>query len=306
MQLPPALERAWHTHGYYGSVSHNTKAVYQRYLGWFDGNPAHPWEHPPVEAGRRYVDYMGGSAEVLKRARQSFADGDFRWVVQVVHHVLFAEPDNAGARRLQADALEQLGSGSENGTWRSFYLIGALELRQGSVGTPTSTVAPDLLAALTLEQLVDSLAIRVDGPRAWDADITVRFDLTDGEPATPRLRNGVLPHTTGTGPAATDPEVTITLDEAALRAVSAPSRPISWPAVRTSRSPAIREDCPHCSATFPPWTPTSPSSLPDPTTANMPGPPTDGCPPATGNRAPVRTWCRRAPAMRIPSHADTL
>ncbi|WP_327721048.1 MBL fold metallo-hydrolase [Streptomyces sp. NBC_00490] len=219
IEMPPALERAWHTHGYYGSVSHNTKAVYQRYLGWFDGNPAHLWEHPPVESARRYVEFMGGADEVLRRARQSFADGDFRWVVQVVHHVLFADPDNAAARELQADALEQLGYGSENGTWRNFFLMGALELRHGSVGTPASTVGPDLLAALSLDQLFDALAIRVDGPRSWDADITVRWNVADGDPVTLRLCNGVLTHVTGTGPAAADPDVEISLTEADLRAV---------------------------------------------------------------------------------------
>ncbi|AJP05938.1 alkyl sulfatase [Streptomyces cyaneogriseus subsp. noncyanogenus] len=219
IQLPPALERAWHTHGYYGSVSHNTKAVYQRYLGWFDGNPAHLWEHPSTESARRYVEFMGGAGEVLRRARQSYADGDFRWVAQVVDHVVFADPDNAEARALQADALEQLGYGSENGTWRNFYLMGALELRHGPVGTPTATTAPDLLAALTLEQLFDSLAIRIDGPRAWDADITVRWNPTGGEPVTLRLYNGVLTHVTGGGPAAAEPDVEITLAEADLRGV---------------------------------------------------------------------------------------
>ncbi|QKW25330.1 MBL fold metallo-hydrolase [Streptomyces seoulensis] len=223
IRLPPALERAWHTHGYYGSVSHNTKAVYQRYLGWFDGNPAHLWEHPPVEAARRYVEFMGGADEVVRRARRSFADGDFRWVAQVVQHVLFADPDHAEARRLQADALEQLGYGSENGTWRNFFLTGAHELRHGSVGTPTATTSPDLLAALTLDQLFDSLAIRVDGPRGWDADIAVRFEITGGGATTLRLRNGVLTHgaDTGTGadgPAA-GPDVTIALPESDLRAL---------------------------------------------------------------------------------------
>ncbi|MFJ8061372.1 alkyl/aryl-sulfatase [Streptomyces sp. NPDC096142] len=220
MELPPTLERAWHTHGYYGSVSHNTKAVYQRYMGWFDGNPAHLWEHPPAEAAQRYVEFMGGAEEVLRRARQSYADGDFRWVVQVVNHVVFADPDNAEARGLQADALEQLGYGSENGTWRNFYLMGAHELRHGPVGTPTVTAAPDLLAALTLEQLFDALAIRVDGPGSWGADIAVRWNITTGDPVTMRLRNGVLTSVTGTGPAAdADPDVEITLAEADLRAV---------------------------------------------------------------------------------------
>ncbi|MEU8508553.1 alkyl sulfatase dimerization domain-containing protein [Streptomyces brevispora] len=219
MTVPPALERAWNTHGYYGSVSHNVKAAYQHYLGWFDGNPAHLWEHPPTEAAKRYVDFMGGADAVLRRARESFAGGDFRWVAQVVNHVLFADPGNPDARTLQADALEQLGYGSENGTWRNFYLTGALELRVGSVGTPTSTVAPDLLAALTLDQLFDSLAIRVDGPRCWDADLTIRFNPRDADPVTVRLRNGVLVHTTGTTPAAAAPGLDITLEEADLRAL---------------------------------------------------------------------------------------
>lgn len=219
MRMPPALERAWHTHGYYGSVSHNTKAVYQHYLGWFDGNPAHLWEHPPVEAATRYVDFMGGADTVLRRARESYAAGDFRWVAQVVDHVLFADPDNAEARALQADALEQLGYGSENGTWRNFYLTGALELREGPVGTPVLTASPDIMRALPLTQLLDSLAIRVDGPRAWDADLVIRFRLRDGDPVSLRLRNGVLIHTTGTTPGERAPDTEITLTETDLRAL---------------------------------------------------------------------------------------
>ncbi|MER6987599.1 alkyl sulfatase dimerization domain-containing protein [Saccharopolyspora hirsuta] len=218
-ELPPGLQRAWHAHGYYGSVSHNTKAVYQKYLGWFDGNPAHLWEHPPVEAATRYVEFMGGADEVVRRARKSFEEGDFRWVVQVVNHVLFAQPDHEQARVLQADALEQLGYGCENGTWRNFYLMGAHELRHGSVGTPTATTSSDVLSALTLEQLFDALAIRVDGPRCWDAEITVRWNVRDGEPHTQLLRNGVLTHVVGSGPAAGSPDVEVALDEADLRGV---------------------------------------------------------------------------------------
>ncbi|MGW2593661.1 alkyl/aryl-sulfatase [Streptomyces sp. NPDC001515] len=219
MRMPPALERAWHTHGYYGSVSHNTKAIYQRYLGWFDGNPAHLWEHPPVEAARRYVEFMGGADEVVRRARASFGAGDYRWVVQVVNHVVFAQPDHAGARELQADALEQLGYGSENGTWRNFFLMGALELRDGAVGTPTTTASPDFLRALGLDQLFDALCIRVDGPRSWDADIAVLWKVRGGDAIVLRLRNGVLTHTAAGGPAAVEPDVEVTLDEEDLRSV---------------------------------------------------------------------------------------
>lgn len=219
IELPPTLERSWHTHGYYGSVSHNTKAVHQKYMGWFDGNPAHLWEHPPIEAASRYVEFMGGADEIVRRARVSFDEGDFRWVAQVVNHVLFTQPDHAPARALQADALEQLGYGCENGPWRNFYLMGAYELRHGSVGTPTVTASPDVLDALTLEQLCDALAVRVHGPRSWNADITVRWNVRGGDRVTMRLCNGVLTHITGNGPATGEPDVEVSLDEADLRAV---------------------------------------------------------------------------------------
>ena len=195
MQLPPALEHAWHARGYYGSVSHNVKAIYQRYLGWYDGNPAHLWQHVPVEAGRRYVAAIGGADALLAHARAAFAEGDFRWVVELVNHLVFAEPDNAAAKALQADALEQLGYGSENGTWRSAYLSGAAELRHGSVGTPVSTTSADILGALTPEQIFDAIAIRVDGPRAWDERLSIGVELTDtNEAYRLDLRNGVLVH----------------------------------------------------------------------------------------------------------------
>ncbi|MFJ4989935.1 alkyl/aryl-sulfatase [Streptomyces sp. NPDC088732] len=246
LQMPPALERAWHTHGYYGSVSHNAKAVYQRYLGWFDGNPAHLWEHPPVEAARRYVDFMGGADDVVRRARESFDAGDHRWVAQVLDHVLFAHPDHADARALQADALEQLGYGSENGTWRNLYLTGALELRHGSVGTPTVTASPDVLAALTLDQLFDALAIRIDGPRCWDANITVRWNINGKDPITLTLHNGVLTHTSAIGPATPHPHLDITLEEADLRdlllGTSSPTDLQARPGIRIAGDPGKLEE----------------------------------------------------------------
>ena len=220
MALPPALDKAWNTHGYYGSVSHNTKAIYQRYMGWFDGNPAHLWEHPPAESAARYLEFMGGADEVVRRARASYAAGDYRWVVQVVNHVLFADPDHAEARSLQADAFEQLGYGCENGTWRNFYLTGALELRVGNIGTPTIASSPDMINALTLDQLFDTWAIRINGPAAWDADITVRFLIGDKrEPETLRLHNGVLTHLPSTGLSGVEPDVSIAVTEPDLRAL---------------------------------------------------------------------------------------
>ncbi len=174
--LPPALEQSWATRGYYGSVNHNVKAVYQRYLGWFDGNPAHLWEHPPVESAVRYVEFMGGAEAVVAKARESFDAGDLRWVVTVLNHVLFANPDHAAAQELQAAAFTQLGYGAENGTWRNFFLSGATELRDGNFGTPTASASPDILAALGIGQVFDALAIRVNGPELVGRGARRRLD----------------------------------------------------------------------------------------------------------------------------------
>ena len=215
IQLPPALEQAWSTHGYYGSVSHNVKAIYQRYMGWFDGNPAHLWQHPPVEAARRYVEFMGGADAVVERARASYEAGDLRWVAEVVNHVVFADPLHAAARALLADTYEQLGYGAENGTWRNFYLSGAMELRDGSFGTPVATSSPDMVAQLSPPMLLDALAIQVDGPRAWDEQLTFDIELTDApERYRVALRNGVLTYTTADQSDAAD--LIITASRAAL------------------------------------------------------------------------------------------
>ncbi|WP_280274236.1 alkyl/aryl-sulfatase [Nocardia wallacei] len=218
IELPPAVARAWHTHGYYGSVSHNVKAIYQRYMGWFDGNPATLWQHPPIESARRHLEFMGGADAVVRKARESFADGDFRWVAQVLNYVIFADPEHAEARALQADTLEQLGFGAENGTWRNFFLMGAYELRHGSVGTPTAADAPDIAAALNVEQLFDAIALRIDGPRAWSAHLTIDWRVSDRNLVhRTELRNGLLVHfdIDGDVPA---PDATFTLTDADLHA----------------------------------------------------------------------------------------
>jgi len=220
MVLPPALEQAWHAHGYYGSVSHNVKALYQRYMGWYDGNPAHLWPHPPLEAARRYVEFMGGADAVVEKAQGSYGAGDFRWVVEVLNHVLFAEPEHAAAAELLADAYEQLGYGAENGTWRCAYLSGAHELRHGNFGTPVSTTAPDILAQLTPAQLLDSMAISVNGPRCWEEQVSLDVDLTDtGTCYRLVLRNGVLTCTTAAQTTAAD--AVLHLEGAALPALIA-------------------------------------------------------------------------------------
>jgi alkyl sulfatase BDS1-like metallo-beta-lactamase superfamily hydrolase len=216
LELPAELEQEWHCHGYYGSLNHNLKAVYQRYLGWFDGNPAHLWPHPPEAAAERYVALAGGADALLAHARDAYDRGDFRWVTEVVNHLVFAEPDNTEAKELQARALEQLAYGAENGTWRNFFLMGALELREGVGGTATS-VPPDFVSSLTSEQLFDSLAIQIDGPRASGRRITLHWRFTDtGEEYGLTLANGVT-HRHGAPAGAVDAVVAI--ERAALNEV---------------------------------------------------------------------------------------
>jgi len=214
LQMPPALDKAWHTHGYYGSVSHNVKAIYQRYMGWFDGNPARLWPHPPEALASRYVDAIGGIDRVVELARQAFDAGDFRWAATLLDHAVFADSTHAAARALLADTLEQLAYGAENATWRNFFLSGAAELRDGNFGTGAQTTSPTLMSALTPEQIFDGLAISVNGPRAWDLDLAIDVSLTDSDRNYRlALRNGVLVHRQVPADSATA-TVTVKLDNA--------------------------------------------------------------------------------------------
>ncbi|MEE4360732.1 MAG: alkyl sulfatase dimerization domain-containing protein [Pseudomonadales bacterium] len=192
--LPDSLGLEWFNRDYYGTVNHNAKATYQLYLGWFDGNPAHLHPLPPEERALRYVTFMGGRDALLAKARAAYQDGDYRWVAEVVNHLVFADPDDEAARWLQADALEQLGYQAESGPWRNFYLTGAQELRDGisREATPQSG-SPDIVAALTPEMLFDFLAVRLNGPEAADEDLTLNITFTDlGRDFTLLVRNGVL------------------------------------------------------------------------------------------------------------------
>jgi len=201
IEMPPSLEAQWHTHGYYGSVSHNVKAIYQRYMGWYDANPAHLWAHPPVEVARRYVAAMGGADAAVAVARQAYDDGDYRWAVEVLNHVIFSDEHHPDARTLQANAFEQLGLGAENGTWRNAFLSGASELRHGNFGTPTAPAAPDIMGALSVEQIFSSIGIRVDGPRAWDESLVLSWVVTDEQTThIIELRNGALNQRTAAAP----------------------------------------------------------------------------------------------------------
>lgn len=208
IDLPASLQREWYTHGYYGSVNHNAKAVYQRYLGWYDSHPAHLHPLPPTEAGRRYVEFMGGPDTVLEKAHAAFDAGDYRWVAEVLTHLVFADPGNTAARHLQADTLEQLGYQSENATWRNEYLMAALELRHGVRDLGSIDVATaDVFAAMTPEMIFDFAGIKLDGAAAANTTLTLEWTVRDA-PDSPtfllELRNGVLVYTAGKSGTTTD------------------------------------------------------------------------------------------------------
>ncbi len=216
IELPAELFRAWYNRGYYGTINHNVKAIYQRYLGFFDGNPATLHPLPPEDAGKKYVEFMGGADALLAKARASFDKGEYRWVAQVVNHLVFAEPDNEAARELQAEALEQLGYQAESGPWRNFYLTGAKELRDGVIdlGAPKTT-SPDVIKATPLDMFFDLLAVRLNGPRAAGTTLVLNADFTDtGEQYVLAVENGVLNYSKGKQ--ADDADATLTLTRSAL------------------------------------------------------------------------------------------
>ncbi|HEY5847144.1 MAG TPA: alkyl sulfatase dimerization domain-containing protein [Nakamurella sp.] len=211
--MPPALEAAWHTHGYYGSVSHNVKAIYQRYLGWYDGNPAHLWQHPPQALAARWVDVIGGPEATVAKAREYADAGDLRFAAELASHAVFADPDRRDAREVLGEVLTRLGYGSECATWRNNFLTGAQELHQ--VVSPIPLDSTGLSAALTVTQLFDSLAIRIDGERAWDTRLSVRWHITEsgtdsGDTYRMELSNGVLVHHPTTREQPADLAVTLT------------------------------------------------------------------------------------------------
>src|SRR5437899_1657025 len=180
LTLPKSLAATWHVRGYYGTLSHNAKSVYQRYIGWYDANPANLNPLPPVERGRKYVEYMGGADAVIRRARDDFARGEYRFVAEALSHVVFADPANAEARQLGADALEQLGYAAESATWRNAYLLGALELRHGVPTTGArAPVSPDVVRAMSLDLFFDYLGVRLNGEKAEGRRLVVNWVFSD-------------------------------------------------------------------------------------------------------------------------------
>jgi len=195
VSLPPHLRSVFANRDYYGTVHHNVRAIYNRYLGFFDGNPAHLAPLPPVEVGSRYVAAIGGGARVLEVAREAMATGDYRWAVELVNHLVFSDPENEEARLVQAAALEQLGYQSESGPWRDFYLTGAMELRSNGTflrGMTGNAMQPDVVAALTGDMLRDLWGVRTDAHRAGGCTGVIDFVLSDGPTMRLGLRGGVV------------------------------------------------------------------------------------------------------------------
>lgn len=213
LTLPEGIAGRFANRGYYGSVNHNIKAVYNYYLGWFDGNPANLHPLPPVEAGTKFVEYAGGADALLERARADFEAGEYRWVAEAVNHLVFADPANERARTLLAETYEQLAYQAESGPWRNFYLAGATELRHGvrAVATPTAAQA-GMVSSITPDLFLDALAVRLNGPKA--AGVAGRIHLFVGDEAhTLELSNGALHNNHGaTGRA----DATIRMSRSAL------------------------------------------------------------------------------------------
>jgi alkyl sulfatase BDS1-like metallo-beta-lactamase superfamily hydrolase len=182
------------------------KAIYQKYLGWYDANPVNLDPLPPVEAGKKYVEYMGGANAILERAVKDFARGEFRFVAQAVSHLVFADPDHQAARALLADTFEQLGYAAESATWRNAYLFGAQELRQGMPKAPPRPPMPrETLAALRTEQLWDVLGVRLNGPKAEGKHIVLNWTFTDtSESFVLTLENCALSYVAGAQAATAD------------------------------------------------------------------------------------------------------
>ena len=220
LRMPASLEQEWSARGYYGTLRHNAKAVYQKYLGWYDANPADLDPLPPAENARKTVEYMGGADAVIARARGDFAKGEYRWVASAMNQVVFADPANRAARELGADALEQLGFQAEAATWRNAYLVGAMELRNGVPKIPgNNTANADTLKALNNEMFFDFLGVRLNAAKAEGKTMVINWSFTDSNQRIAlNLDNSALTYVAGKQ--APNADATVTLARGTLDAVT--------------------------------------------------------------------------------------
>ena len=195
LTLPEKLEKVWYTRPYYGTLAHNAKAVYQKYLGWYDANPVNLNPLPPSETAKKMVEYLGSTELVLCKAKKDYAKGEYQWVAQITKELVYADPANQKARNLCADALEQLGYQAESGAWRNAYLMGAAELRNGNLSgrARTANGLTNSMRAMTVSMLLDYIAILTDANAAQNDDLTLNLTVTDeNEQFYVTRKNGVL------------------------------------------------------------------------------------------------------------------
>jgi alkyl sulfatase BDS1-like metallo-beta-lactamase superfamily hydrolase len=200
------------TRGYYGTVRHNVKGVYQHYIGWFDAHPANLDALPPVDAGKRYVTLFGGTDAGIAAAQKSYDAGDFRWAAEVLKHVVYAEPQNTQARALLAQAFEQMGYQAESAAWRNFYLTGALELRDGPPQTGFARDrALDMLQHTPIERFLEAIAASINGPKADGLALKVNFVFSDlAQTYALAIENGVMHHKKAAADSTADASLTMT------------------------------------------------------------------------------------------------
>ncbi|MGN0586301.1 MAG: alkyl/aryl-sulfatase, partial [Oscillospiraceae bacterium] len=195
IELPEALAKNWYTRQYYGTVAHNSKAVYQKYMGWYDANPVNLDPLAPTDSAKKWVEYLGDVNEVLRMAKEDYEKGEYQWVAEITNTIVFADPDNTDARLLCADALEQLGYQAESGTWRNAYLTAALELRNGNSAEKVAQVKNNgaMIREMTAPMMFDYMAILLNKQALAEYDFTMNVTLPDvGEKYMLRIKNGVL------------------------------------------------------------------------------------------------------------------
>ena len=213
LKLPASLAGNFHLRGYYGTLSHNSKAVYQYYFGWYQGNPAQLNPLPPEQSSLRYVEFMGGAEAILKKASQSMQRGEYRWVAEVLNHLVFAQPDNGSAKQMLAEAYQQLGYQSESGPWRDIYLSGALELLSGTPDQHYDPVfAKAFVQQVPLMQFMKALSVRLDGEKAEGERLVLNVLFTDQQQNfVLTVRNSVMHYKES--PAAANADVSIALSK---------------------------------------------------------------------------------------------
>lgn len=195
IELPEKLAENWYTRQYYGTVAHNSKAVYQKYMGWYDANPVNLNPLTPTESAKKWVEYLGDTDEVLRMAKEDFDKGEYQWVAEVTNVIVYADPENKAARLLCADAMEQMGYQAESGPWRNAYLSAALELRKGNLANevPQAKTDGNIVKNMTAAMMFDYMGILLDKEAMKDQDFTIGFTLTDTkEQHILRVKNGVV------------------------------------------------------------------------------------------------------------------